>query len=209
MEYAFARSKEERWLENSRLVKSIVNEYDGVGDLIGIDDGVATFSYEYDTMRREVKSTMNFSGLKKGIVLRSEYDKRSQRTLAESDNFSTRYTYTPARQVESIVSGEQSVAYAYDVAERRIDISSGKKTVLTAVVSNHPGYDWELVIRINETVQKTVVVDDTLTQRGWAEVSLDLTPFAGRNVLIELENKANGWSFEAGYWANLNIESSD
>ena len=93
--------------------------------------------------------------------------------------------------------------------ERRVDVPAGKKTVLKAVVSNHPGYDWELVCRVNGSPQKTVLVSDALTNGTWAEVPFDLTPFAGSNIQIELENKANDWAFEGGYWANLTIESTD
>jgi hypothetical protein len=90
------------------------------------------------------------------------------------------------------------------------DIPANKKTILKTVVSNHPNYDWELVLRVRGSEQKTVTVDEALTKGGWTEVMFDLTPFAGgKNVQIELENKANGWSFEAGYWARLIIESTD
>jgi organic radical activating enzyme len=92
--------------------------------------------------------------------------------------------------------------------ERHLDIPANKKTVLKVVVSNHPKFDWELVFRVNGSVQKTVLVGETLTKEGWAEVSFDLTPFAGdKNVQIELENRANGWAFEGGYWAELSVES--
>jgi len=93
--------------------------------------------------------------------------------------------------------------------ERRAEIPANKKTVLKAVVSNHQEYDWELVIRINGSIQKTVTVDKALTKGRWAEIVFDLTSFAGGNVQIELENKANDWAFEAGYWASLTIESTD
>ena len=92
--------------------------------------------------------------------------------------------------------------------EIRQDIPTGKKTVLRVSVSNHPNYDWELVIRINGSPQKTVVVDEALTKGRWAEVIFDLTPFAGsKNLQIELENKANDWAFEAGYWSEIEIKS--
>ena len=93
--------------------------------------------------------------------------------------------------------------------ERRIDVPTGKKTILKAVVSNHPGHDWELVFRVNGSLQKTVVVDEALTKGGWTEVVFDLTAYAGSNIQIELENKANGWSCEAGYWASLSVENTD
>ena len=88
------------------------------------------------------------------------------------------------------------------------DVPADKKTVLKAVVSNHPKYDWELVFRVSGSVQKIVTVDENLTKGDWAEVVFDLTPFVGsKNLQIELENKANGWMCEAGYWASLTIES--
>jgi hypothetical protein len=93
--------------------------------------------------------------------------------------------------------------------ELRADIPANKKTVLKAVVSNHSAeHDWELVLRVSGSVQKTVTIDEALTKGGWATVEFDLTPFAGgKNVQIELENKANNWAFEAGYWASISIES--
>ncbi|MCL2743409.1 MAG: ADP-ribosylglycohydrolase family protein [Planctomycetaceae bacterium] len=90
--------------------------------------------------------------------------------------------------------------------ERRIDVPANKKTVLKAVVSNHQEFDWELVIRVNGSVQKTVTIDKELTKGGWAEVDFDLTPFAGSSVQVELENKANGWMCEAGYWSKIAVE---
>jgi len=91
--------------------------------------------------------------------------------------------------------------------ERRIDVPAGKKTVLKATVSNHPNYDWELVFRVNGSIQKTVTVDEALTKGGWAEVVFDLTSFAGSTIQVELENKANGWAFEGGYWGSLVVAS--
>ncbi len=87
------------------------------------------------------------------------------------------------------------------------DIPSGRKTTLRLVVGHHESGDWDLVIRINGSPQKTVDIGKTLTKdTGWAEVTYDLTPFAGsKNVKIDLENKASGWSFEAGYWAEIEI----
>jgi len=86
------------------------------------------------------------------------------------------------------------------------NISKNKKTALKMLVSNHDGGDWELVIRINGSVQKTVTVSkDTVGKDGWLAVNFDLTPFAGDNVFVELENKATDWQWEAGYWAEVAI----
>jgi hypothetical protein len=87
------------------------------------------------------------------------------------------------------------------------NIPKGKKTRLKVLVSHHNGGDWDLVIRINGATQKQVVIGkDTVNKDGWLEVSFDLTPFAGNNnVRIDLENKPTGWSWEAGYWAGIEI----
>jgi hypothetical protein len=93
--------------------------------------------------------------------------------------------------------------------ERRMDIPVNRKTFLRMVVSNYPNCDWDLVCRVNGSVQKTVTIDDKLTKSGWTEEVFDLTSFAGKkNVLIELENKANGWHHETAYWASLTVGPS-
>ncbi|MCL2348753.1 MAG: ADP-ribosylglycohydrolase family protein [Planctomycetaceae bacterium] len=88
------------------------------------------------------------------------------------------------------------------------DIPAGKQTTLRAVVGHHPTGDWDLVVRVNGSVQKTVSIDKAIAPDGWTEVTFDLTPFAGnKNVKIELENKPTGWSFEGGYWDKIEITS--
>jgi hypothetical protein len=90
-----------------------------------------------------------------------------------------------------------------------MDIPTNGQTFLHAVVSNYyTNADWELVCRVNGVVQKTVMINEGLTKGGWATVTFDLTPFAGKNILIELENKANDWHREYGFWASLTIDSS-
>lgn len=88
------------------------------------------------------------------------------------------------------------------------DIPTGKKTVLKTCVTHHDGGDWVLVIRVNGSVQKMVTVGkESVGEDGWLEVDFNLTPFAGnKNIKIDLENKANGWSWEAGYWKELRID---
>ena len=90
-----------------------------------------------------------------------------------------------------------------------VDIPAGKKTTLRLVVGHYEQGDWDLVIRVNGSPQKTVLIGKTSADNtGWVEVTFDLTPFAGgKNVKIDLENKANGWSWEAGYWSEIEIKS--
>jgi hypothetical protein len=93
------------------------------------------------------------------------------------------------------------------VLSTETDIPKDKKTILKTLVTHHNGGDWDLIIRVNGSVQKQVTIGkESVDKDGWLEVRFDLTPFAGNNnVRIDLENKANGWAWEAGYWKDIKI----
>ena len=38
------------------------------------------------------------------------------------------------------------------------------------------------------------------SQDEWLDVSVDMTPFAGQQVVLKIENKANNWQNEWAYW---------
>ena len=95
------------------------------------------------------------------------------------------------------------------VLSAEIKIPKDKNTKLKVVVSHHDKGDWDLVCRVNGSKQKQIIVGeqtDGIDKDGWLEVIIDLTPFAGNNIKLDLENKANGWLWEAGYWGEITIE---
>jgi bacillopeptidase F (M6 metalloprotease family) len=51
------------------------------------------------------------------------------------------------------------------------------------------------------------VVGPNSAKNGWLDVSVDLTEYAGKSVKLELQNKANDWAYEAGYWAKIVLVS--
>jgi RHS repeat-associated protein len=96
----------------------------------------------------------------KEIMLKLAYDQQGQRTLSESGEFSTQYTYTPHKLVESIVQGDKSVQYSYNVAGQKI---SAKTPAITSTYSYddmgrltkidhsniaHYDYQWDAANRI-------------------------------------------------------------
>ncbi len=95
------------------------------------------------------------------------------------------------------------------VLSTEVNVPKGKKTILKAIVSHHDlkGADWELILRINGSVQKRQIISaDTVGEDGWLEFTYDLSSFAGTpNLKIDLENAPTQWAFEAGYWAALEI----
>jgi len=42
---------------------------------------------------------------------------------------------------------------------------------------------------------------------GWRQRTVDLTPFAGKTIALRVENAANDWNFEHGYWSDFVIVS--
>jgi len=51
------------------------------------------------------------------------------------------------------------------------------------------------------------VVGKETAYNGWMDARADLSAYGGRTVLVELLNSANGWRYETGFWAKINIVS--
>ncbi len=90
---------------------------------------------------------------------------------------------------------------------KQVEIPAGKKTTLRLVVTHHDGGDWILLVKADgkQRLQKTI--DSEATTDGWVEVEVDLSDLAGKKVALELVNHANGWSWEAAYWAKISVDS--
>ena len=41
------------------------------------------------------------------------------------------------------------------------------------------------------------------------DVEVDLSKYAGFEIELKLANKANGWSSEAGYWAEVQLRTEE
>lgn len=70
---------------------------------------------------------------------------------------------------------------------------------LQFAVNNDPRGDWMLIVRINDQQ----VLHQDISGSKWQDFQFDLEEYRGRTIRLELENRASGWSFEAGYWSNL------
>jgi hypothetical protein len=89
--------------------------------------------------------------------------------------------------------------------ERTVEIPAGKKTTLSLWVAPHQQGDWELrVLADGKLIHKQEV---TPPNSGWKQVKVDLTPFAGKKILLRLENAATGWAWEFGFWSDIELKS--
>ena len=90
---------------------------------------------------------------------------------------------------------------------RDVSLPSGKKSVLRLTVGHHPHGDWLLIVTANgkEILRKSI--DKQTAPQGWTQVESDLSDFAGKKVKLELINQPTDWTFEAGYWAQIELTS--
>jgi len=93
------------------------------------------------------------------------------------------------------------------VLSRNLEIPAGKTTTLRLTVGHYPRGDWDLIVRadMQELLRKTI--GKATATDGWVDIDVDLSPYAGQTVLIELYNQPTGWAWEAGYWARIAIET--
>jgi hypothetical protein len=93
------------------------------------------------------------------------------------------------------------------VLSKSVAVPAGKKTTLAFAVGHHPEGDWTLVVKGDGKELLTKKIGKETCPNGWADIAVDLAPFAGKQVKLELENKADGWSWEGAYWAEISVKS--
>jgi putative membrane-bound dehydrogenase-like protein len=88
--------------------------------------------------------------------------------------------------------------------ERVIEIPDGRPASLSLAVAAHEQGDWELRVLADGKVLHKQIVD----RKGerWKAVNVDLSSLAGRKTVLRLENCANNWEWEFGYWSDVQIK---
>jgi len=90
---------------------------------------------------------------------------------------------------------------------KEISLPSGKKSVLHLTVGHHPQGDWLLIVAADGKEVLRKAVDKQTAPQGWAHIEADLSDLAGKKIKLELINQPTGWTFEAGYWARIELTS--
>lgn len=91
--------------------------------------------------------------------------------------------------------------------QRQVAVPPGKKTTLRLVVGRHPDGEWVLVVRADgkqNLLRKRI--DAATAPDGWLQTEVDLSRFAGKDVLLSVENQPASTFCEA-YWAEIAIRS--
>lgn len=91
---------------------------------------------------------------------------------------------------------------------RTAAIPENKKTTLQMRVSHHPHGDWQLrVLADGKMIENQLVSSKSVGDDEWMEVSVDLTPYAGKKIRLSIENHPNDWMNEWAYWNKVAIIS--
>jgi hypothetical protein len=88
---------------------------------------------------------------------------------------------------------------------RKFTVPAGQKTRLLFDVLSHEKGDWELVVLANGKELEKRLIKGAKDQ--WHAMDINLTPLAGQTVELRLENRANNWAWEFGFWTSPKIES--
>jgi hypothetical protein len=90
---------------------------------------------------------------------------------------------------------------------RQVAVPAAQHTRLEITCGHHTAGDWLLIVRVDgQSVCEKPVGPETATD-GWLQVAVDLTPWAGKTVNLELVNQPTGWMCEAAYWARVEVAS--
>ena len=112
------------------------------------------------------------------------------------------------------VRGKRNVLVTHPLSEtvgcvlsRTVELPANRVSTLRLVVGNDPRGDWDLIVKANgkQLLRKTIGPQTTTV--GWTEVSVNLSPYSGQTVKLELINEPTGWRFEAAHWAEISLQS--
>jgi hypothetical protein len=85
---------------------------------------------------------------------------------------------------------------------KRVKIPGGK-TQLQLTVGHYEGLDWLLIVKADgNELLKTTVGSDT-AEDGWRDITVDLSAYAGSEIMLELLNASNDWAYEIAFWAKI------
>ena len=89
--------------------------------------------------------------------------------------------------------------------KRTVKIPANQKTTLKVRASYHPHGDWQLRVLANKEVLHDQIVSYKTVKTEWLDLEIDLSKFAGKSINLILENRANDWKNEFGYWSSIKI----
>ncbi len=88
-----------------------------------------------------------------------------------------------------------------------VSVPSGKSTVLKVSCARHAEGDWQLAVVVDGQDILRSMIDANTAKDGWANFEVDLSRFAGKNVVVEVHDHPNDWKYEEAFWGTVKIET--
>lgn len=86
-----------------------------------------------------------------------------------------------------------------------LHVTANKQTELRLGVSHHTAGDWQLVVKAGGETLHDETISEKTTKAGWKDVTVDLSRFADRNIILEVHNQPTGWQYEFAYWSGIEL----
>jgi hypothetical protein len=86
-------------------------------------------------------------------------------------------------------------------------LPAGHKAELRLLVGRDPQGAWQLTVRADSKDIFNQAIDANTCPKGWTDLSVDLSPYAGQAVRLELLDRALGQANASAYWNRVNIEN--
>jgi hypothetical protein len=111
------------------------------------------------------------------------------------------------------LNGKQSVLVTHPLnpqtgctLSRQQTVPAGRPVKLVLTVGHSPKGDWDLIVKVDGAEVKKETIGPATSTGGWKDVEVDLQPFGGKSVKIELINQPTGWNEEAAYWDEIRFK---
>lgn len=91
------------------------------------------------------------------------------------------------------------------ILTRTVVLPAGVQSKLRLAVAHDARGDWQLIVKANGEKLHESIIGPKTTRNGWADIEIDLSPFAGKTVELELHNHPNNWFCEWGHWSRVEI----
>jgi len=95
------------------------------------------------------------------------------------------------------------------ILSREVEVPLNGRCGLHLVVTHHDQGDWDLIVKVDgrEIYKCSIDKAHDPPESRWSTINVDLKPYAGKTIKLELLNQPTGWSWEAGYWAEIGTRS--
>ncbi len=93
------------------------------------------------------------------------------------------------------------------VFSQHLDVPKSKTTTLRMRVSYHPHADWQLRVLVGDEVIADQIISYETVEDEWLELEYDLSKYAGQHAELSIENGANDWKNEFGFWSYIKVVS--